>query len=939
MSNQQKDNLNQAEDELKKATDAMERAASVMIASTKSFRQKIRDQDATRRQQPSDLYQPYWSEQVEYKPENISDSMIFEDSTSLSHSSASTSHVSKTRVPVPQPASSSLFHQSQRSPNLTNAALTPVIPSVNIKNATAGPSRSTHRGAEVVAGSLQTSIANAIIPARRPESSSSQISGKELNSILPDGVKSSLISQVSVAAAAAAAVTTEQQQRQTAITQIYSHPNPLSSHPTDWSDVDLMSTDLAINRDSFPSRHYKKGLNCSTASFGSSMHPAMGITGLRDSTVDLSVPLFPQATHIFPSSRLRNSQLTGLADSGGAIRRNNSLSRSFRRAAAHIPRLSPILSSDGRISSEKLGNDKSNMEAIQLSRFQEALFVLVICLADGLMLAGISQGIVSMYAVHNEIAAPRGVEKGEMMWYTVAYVLTAAALVLPGARLGYVYGSKCIFTLGFLWFALWSLLSGFAPAVHRAGGNGHIYFVVCRALQGMGPGMILPNGQVLVSLVYNPASPSFGKINDGYRLYSLSLEDHIYPVPHNRKISGGLGPNKLVTSLFGAAAPIGFVAGALMSALFAINRTWSWAFWTLAAVCLATFALALLALPNSPPASKQEPGDTTATLLDIPGATLLVSGLCLFATGWNEAPTCGWETQHTYFLVVLGLLVLAGWTYVERHAPFPLVPLARMQWPVALLVVTCVLAAWAAWGIFVIYVVRFLVELWGMNALGASARLIPLAVVGVAAALVAARLFTPSGEENNYSNNERDKPWLSPDSVLMVGTFAFATAMTLLATTPIGQVYWINAFLALLLLPLGMETTPPAAVALLEKTMPVGEREGAAWLVMMAVNLGISIGIGAAGTVERGVGGVIGEEAVGLVATTGSERDDSISNSWLGTEKVERGIRGAMFMGVGFASLALILTTMLVVMRKVRERRETRKKNSCGRARAESLSL
>ena len=89
-----------------------------------------------------------------------------------------------------------------------------------------------------------------------------------------------------------------------------------------------------------------------------------------------------------------------------------------------------------------------------------------------------------------------------------------------------MYGHKRVFQLGWAWFALWSLVAGFS----------HSSFVLsaCRALQGIGPALLVPNAMALVG-----------------RTFPMGMKRNI------------------VFSLFGAAGPTGFTLGAVFSSICA----------------------------------------------------------------------------------------------------------------------------------------------------------------------------------------------------------------------------------------------------------------------------------------------------------------------------------------------------------------------------------
>jgi MFS family permease len=290
------------------------------------------------------------------------------------------------------------------------------------------------------------------------------------------------------------------------------------------------------------------------------------------------------------------------------------------------------------------------------------LFLAVIILAQVLTLAGLSQALVPQHLIG---ASFPDTNPGSLAWYSAAYGLTSGSFVLPSGRLGDIFGHKRIFIIGFIWLGLWELAGGFSEYVQRHGpGSGTAFFIFCRAMQGVGAALLVPNAQAMIGRGYPP------------------------------------GPSKnIIMSLFGAAAPLGFVAGGAMASMFAQLVSWPWAFWTMAAVCVGLAGVSVLVLP--PAATTGRNADVSFwKQVDGAGAFLGVSGLVLFNFAFNQAPIVSWGTPYTYFILVIGVLLLGGFVYVESHASHPLVPIASMT-PATNFVLGCTGAGWACFSIWV----------------------------------------------------------------------------------------------------------------------------------------------------------------------------------------------------------------------------------------------
>lgn len=297
------------------------------------------------------------------------------------------------------------------------------------------------------------------------------------------------------------------------------------------------------------------------------------------------------------------------------------------------------------------------------SATREVFFLAVIILAQVLMLAGLSQALIPQHIIG---ATFPDTNPGSLAWYSAAYGLTSGSFVLPSGRLGDIFGHKKIFIIGFIWLGLWELAGGFSGYIQQRGsGSGTAFFIACRAMQGVGAALLVPNGQAMIGRGYPP------------------------------------GPRKnIVMSLFGAAAPLGFVAGGAMASLFAQLVSWPWAFWTMAAVCAGLAGVSVLVLPPSGKKTTREAGVSLWKQVDGPGVFLGVSGLVLFNFAFNQAPIVSWSTPYVYFILIIGVLLLGGFVYVELHASHPLVPIAEMT-PTTNFVLGCTGAGWACFSIWV----------------------------------------------------------------------------------------------------------------------------------------------------------------------------------------------------------------------------------------------
>ncbi|KIX06429.1 uncharacterized protein Z518_04405 [Rhinocladiella mackenziei CBS 650.93] len=421
------------------------------------------------------------------------------------------------------------------------------------------------------------------------------------------------------------------------------------------------------------------------------------------------------------------------------------------------------------------------------SRLHEILFVAVICSSQLLTQAGLTQSIAPLHIIGRSFHTTN---PGQLSWLPAAYSLTVGTFILPAGRWGDLYGHKKLFVMGYFWFALWSLVAGFAAFSHSL-----VFFAFCRAMQGIGPALLLPNGIAVLSRTYPP------------------------------------GPRKdMVLSIFGATAPGGSVIGSVFSGIFTEFVWWPWAFWTLGMVLILVGLMVIFVVPHIPVVG----GKATFKELDAPGTVLGVVGLILFNFAWNQGPAAGWDKVYVYVLLIVGVIFLAAFFWFEkRRATFPLVPMSSFTADTKL-VFGCIAMGWASFGIWLYYLWQFLELEREQSILLGAAQFVPTTISGAMAAITTGILIRK----------------IQPGWIMLISMLAFMVGIILITTMPINQTYWAQTFVSTLVTCWGMDMSFPSGVIVLSNHMPPEHQGLAASLVNTVVNYSISIGLGMAGTVE-----------------------------------------------------------------------------------------
>lgn len=461
-----------------------------------------------------------------------------------------------------------------------------------------------------------------------------------------------------------------------------------------------------------------------------------------------------------------------------------------------------------------------------ISPLREGLFIFFICLSQLITQASVAQTIIG----GPFIAKTFGVEgmPGEESWFSASLSMTVGTFILISGRLGDMYGYKFMYLVGYAWYAVTSLAVGFSSY-----GNSTVVFSIMRALQGMGPAITMPNSQALLGSYYPP-----------------SLKKNIF------------------MCLFGAIAPGGFVISALFTSMLSELVWWPWTFWIAGIVSGVAAVGAYFIIPQHIGISHNSPGS-----FDYWGSLAGVTGLVLINFAWNQGPNVGWDTPYVYLLLIVGILALVAFYFIEQRVPHPIVPSEALKGDTGF-ILGCIAAGWSCFGIWIYYIVRWILVVDGKSAIMTAVYTIPPMIMGYVAALSTAFLLEH----------------VPLAFVLLLAMFAFLIASIVAGTMHRHQIYWLQNFVSFLIGPFGMDMSFPAACVLLSDSLPREQQGIAGSLVSTFVNYSIAIGLGIAGTVEFYVT---------------KDREPSM-------ETTIKGIKAAQATGMGMAGCGVLISTFFL---------------------------
>ncbi|TIA68273.1 hypothetical protein E3P91_04135 [Wallemia ichthyophaga] len=431
---------------------------------------------------------------------------------------------------------------------------------------------------------------------------------------------------------------------------------------------------------------------------------------------------------------------------------------------------------------------------------------------------------------------------GQQSWIVAAFSLSVGTFVLPSGRLGDIYGNKRIMCIGFAWYSLWSMVTGLTVYTRSI-----IFFDVCRALQGIAPALMLPNAVAIIGRTFPP------------------------------------GIKKAISfALFAASAPNGFVVGALFSSLFAQSSVkapvsgaeWVWSTFVLSIALLVMFGLAVWIIPPDGDRSDQK-----GIGFDYWGALTAVPGLILFNFAWNQAAIVTWKNGYVCALLAVGVILLSVFAWVETRVAQPLLPLTIFKNVHNNLMLGCVATGWSTFGIWLLFSIRYIQDLRGVDALETVSQIVPFCVVGWLGAAISPILIIKFGGS-----------WVTIGAM-----FSFLIAICLVAFEPVKLTYWAMHFVSYIIATLGVDMSFPAASVIISDHLPREHQGLAGSLINTLVNYSIAIALGIAATVENHVNN--------------------------GGKDPEAGIRGACYLGVGLSAAGVMLALINKIIEEVEIRR------------------
>ncbi|MEU0601666.1 MFS transporter [Streptomyces sp. NPDC006393] len=240
----------------------------------------------------------------------------------------------------------------------------------------------------------------------------------------------------------------------------------------------------------------------------------------------------------------------------------------------------------------------------------------------GLVALLLGEAVNLLDATVVQVAAPAihadlGGAVSDVQWFTAAYTLPFAVLLVGGGRLGDIAGRRRLFVIGVTGFMAASAACALAPGVGA--------LIAFRAVQGAAAALIVPQTIGLIRAMFSEAEMS--------------------------KALGGIGP------VMGLSAVCGPVLGGLITHADLFGSSWRAVFLVNVPLCLVVLALSPRLMENRAP--ERPTLDVTGTLLAMAGVGLLVRPL----VGTDLTALSGWG----WAAVAAGLCLMGVFAVHQRR--------------------------------------------------------------------------------------------------------------------------------------------------------------------------------------------------------------------------------------------------------------------------------
>jgi EmrB/QacA subfamily drug resistance transporter len=321
-----------------------------------------------------------------------------------------------------------------------------------------------------------------------------------------------------------------------------------------------------------------------------------------------------------------------------------------------------------------------------------------------------------------------------------AYLLTLGSLILVGGSLGDLFGERRVFTLGVTGFGVMSVVCAIAPSIE--------VLVAGRALQGVFGALLTPSALAVIVATFPPEER-------GAAIGSWT-----------------------------AWSGISFVIGPLVGGYLIDVASWRWIFAINVPFVVATVLIVRISVSERQRTGARAP-------VDVLGAALCALGLAGPVYALIRQPRVGWGAAEVVVSLVGGVLLFAAFLIHESRTEHPMLPLGLFRRRNFAFGNIETFAMYGGLGALLFFLVLFLQQVAGYDALEAGLATLPTTVVMFLLSRRAGRMADRYG----------------PRWFMGFGPLVAAAGLLMFQRVDADPNYWTDIFPALVIFALGLAAT------------------------------------------------------------------------------------------------------------------------------------
>ena len=222
-------------------------------------------------------------------------------------------------------------------------------------------------------------------------------------------------------------------------------------------------------------------------------------------------------------------------------------------------------------------------------------------------------------------------EASYFLWLLLGYLVVTATLLVTFGRISDMFGRVRLYNLGFLIFAIGSTLLALTPGT---GNIGALELIIFRLIQGIGSGFLLSNSAAILTDAF----------------------------PANQR-GRALGINQIAGI---AGSFIGLIVGGILAAI-----NWRLVFIVSVPVGIAGTIWAYTMLRETATIREHQKIDWLGNVTFALGLTVFLLGITYGIEPYGGSPT-GWSNPLVIGAILLGLVLLAAFVWIELHVDDPM---------------------------------------------------------------------------------------------------------------------------------------------------------------------------------------------------------------------------------------------------------------------------